>query len=206
MTDSAHSERRLISRRSLLIGGSGLLAAYAVGCGGDDEPNEPTASPSASGHRSRGARPSATPSPAPTPGVMRWQTARGVRRRFPPVARDHSLVIGRATSSCSADGTSGEPLGDLWTFDSAGERWLQHSGQTGSPGHVSVTMPSPMRSGKRHAHIRRASRWLLLQRRLGSRYQHRMASARSRRGPAQRYGAASAARRRRSTSRLARVH
>ena len=31
MTDPPRN-RRLISRRSLLIGGSGLLAAYAVGC------------------------------------------------------------------------------------------------------------------------------------------------------------------------------
>src|SRR3990172_4666005 len=65
-------DRKLTSRRSLLIGGSGLLAAYAVGCGDDENPASPTASPAASTTRAPSAATS-TPTLAPTPGVMRWR-------------------------------------------------------------------------------------------------------------------------------------
>src|SRR5688572_9086463 len=103
-----------MSRRQLLrgafIGGSGLLAAYAVGCGEDGEPSEQTASPAATATR---APATATATPAATPGVMRWRRIEASGTP-PSVRTDHSLVSDGRSLLLFGGRTNGEPVGDYW--------------------------------------------------------------------------------------------
>ena len=110
--------------RGALIGGSGLLAAYAVGCGDDDKPASPTASPAATA-----TRPPSTPSAAPaaTPGVMRWRRieAVGASGALPPVRRDHSLVTDGRTLFVFGGRNDSGTFGDLWHLDTQANEWVQ---------------------------------------------------------------------------------
>jgi Galactose oxidase, central domain len=135
---------RQISRRTFLIGGSGLLAAYAVGCGGDDEPSEPTASPAAT---ATGAPGTATASPEPTPGVLGWRRIEA--SGTPPSGRtDHSLVTDGRSLLLFGGRASGEPQGDYWTFDLTANGWLQPAvgqGPDARFGHNAVYDPARRR-------------------------------------------------------------
>ena len=122
-------DRRLISRRSLLIGGSGLLAAYAVGCGDDDKPASSTASPAATGTP---APTTATATPALTPGVLQWQRI-GVSGNLPSGRTDHSLASDGRTLILFGGRTNGAPLGDLWAYDLAAGTWLQITADVAPP-------------------------------------------------------------------------
>jgi Galactose oxidase, central domain/Kelch motif len=118
MTDGSR-DRRLISRRSLLIGGSGFLAAYIVGCGDDEEgAPEQTASPTTAATRTPAA---ATATPAPG---LRWRKLEPAGN-VPPARRDHSLVTdGRSLLLFGGRNDSGD-LGDFWTYEFSGDAWLQ---------------------------------------------------------------------------------
>jgi hypothetical protein len=118
MTGSSR-DHRLISRRALLTGGAGLLAAYALGCG-DDKPS-PIASPAATGTR---APPPGTATPASTPSVMRWRRIEASGQQ-PSGRRDHSLVTDGRTLLLFGGRTDGEILADYWTFDLEANSWLQ---------------------------------------------------------------------------------
>jgi hypothetical protein len=107
--------------RGAVVGGSGLLAAYIVGCGDDEEGGEETASPATVGTRTVAA--TATPA-ATDAGALRW-------RRLEPAGvapagrRDHSLVTdGRSLLLFGGRNDSGD-LGDYWTYDVAANSWLQ---------------------------------------------------------------------------------
>lgn len=122
------SDRRITRRRllrSALAGGSGLLAAYVVGCG-SEEPRitaTPAATPvPASGNATAGPTPTLTPSPTPT--TLRWDrldTAGAV----PPARRDHSMVTdGTSIFLFGGRGRTGE-LNDLWIYDLAAGVWTE---------------------------------------------------------------------------------
>jgi Galactose oxidase, central domain len=115
-------DQRLISRRSLLIGGSGLLAAYVVGCGDDDERGgEQTASPTSAATRTTDA--AATPT-ATDAGALRWRRIEAAGA-LPAGRRDHSLVTdGRSLLLFGGRNDSGD-LGDYWTYEVAANSWLQ---------------------------------------------------------------------------------
>ena len=140
MTRSSSEEKR-ISRRQLLrgalIGGSGLLAAYAVGCGDDDKPASPTASPAATTTR---APATGAPTPAPTPGVMRWRHIEA-SGNLPSGRTDHSLVSDGRSLYLFGGRTNGAALSDYWVYDIAAASWTEITGQGGPParfGHNAV--------------------------------------------------------------------
>jgi hypothetical protein len=113
---------RRISRRSLLAGGAGLLAAYAIGCGDDDEAGEPGASPSATAARTPTSVPT-TATPAVTPGTMRWRRIE-VSGDSPPARRDHSIVVDREYFLMTYGGRNDSgTLGDLWAYDLQKGSW-----------------------------------------------------------------------------------
>jgi len=108
---------RSISRRALLrsavIGSSGLLAAYVVGCGDGDGGQQPS--------------PTATATPSSTPTVS--PAALGWRRLSPagpppPARRDHSLVTNGQSLFLFA-GRGEEVLADLWSYDLLNGSWTQ---------------------------------------------------------------------------------
>ena len=120
--------RRRISRRHLLRSafttGSGLLAAYAVGCGSDDN-DEPTATPVGSDTPTATAAPETPTQPATTPGdqQLRWQMI-PVSGPAPSPRHDHSLVT-NGKSLFLFGGRNAAPLNDLWSFDLASRAWKQ---------------------------------------------------------------------------------
>jgi len=113
------SRRRFL--RGALVGGSGLLAAYVVGCGDDEGGGEQAASPTTDAvMRTVGA----TATPAPTAAVMSWRRLEPAGA-LPPGRRDHSLVTdGRSLLLFGGRDDSGD-LGDYWTYDLAADSWLQ---------------------------------------------------------------------------------
>src|SRR5688500_8174579 len=105
--------RRQLLRRAL-VGGSGLLAAYAVGCGGEDERSEPTASPEVT---ATGAPGTLTATPGPTSGVMRWRRIEATGA-LPPVRRDHSLITDGLKLVLVFGGRNDTgTLGDEWAYE-----------------------------------------------------------------------------------------
>lgn len=117
-----------ISRRALLrsavIGGSGLLAAYLVGCGDGGQPQPTaTASPTPTTTPPAGATLTATPTPAPA--ALRWRRL-SPSGTLPPPRRDHSLLSdGRRLFLFGGRGQ--EVLGDLWSYDIASGAWTEVS-------------------------------------------------------------------------------
>ena len=113
MRDPRLSRRAFL--RSTLLGGSGLAAAYLLGCS-DGEGNG--ASPSATAPLPSAV--SGTPEPS---GALAW-TARGASGTLPFPRRDHSLssdgerlyVFGGR-----GDGT----LGDFWRYDTSTDGWTE---------------------------------------------------------------------------------
>ena len=107
-----------ISRRALLrsaaLGGSGLLAAYLVGCGDGDE-----AGPAPTATAGVWQPPTATAAPA----VLRWRplTPSGA---LPPPRRDHSLVTD-GERLILFGGRGPNPLGDTWVYAIASNQWEQ---------------------------------------------------------------------------------
>lgn len=116
---SGISRRQLL--RGALVGGSGLLAAYVVGCGDDEEkPGEQTASPA------RTPQPTRAATAAPTQAAMRWRKIEPLGA-VPAGRRDHSLVTdGRSLLLFGGRNDSGT-LGDYWTYDLEANAWLQQA-------------------------------------------------------------------------------
>ncbi len=117
------SSRRL-SRRALIrnaaLGGSGLLAAYLLGCG-DGETARPAST--ATAPATSPAAPATTAPSATAPAALRWRplSPAGV---LPPPRRDHSLVSdGRRLFLFG--GRQQQELGDLWTYDLAAATWTE---------------------------------------------------------------------------------
>ncbi len=137
--DTARGRR--LSRRAFLrstaLGGSGLLAAYLLGCGDDGGEPSPTATTAA---------PTATSSAPPAteaPLSFTWRRL-GASGRQPAPRRDHSLVAASFVSGpglllFGGRGPEGT-MRDLWRYDFAAEAWTQ-SGAAGPParfGHNAV--------------------------------------------------------------------
>ncbi|MCH8814636.1 MAG: hypothetical protein IH957_05975 [Chloroflexi bacterium] len=123
-SDQRITRRRLL--RSAVVGGSGLLAAYLVGCGGDEEPRvnaTPAVTPTLAGPGvTGGSTPALTASPIPT--TLRWDRL-DIAGAAPPPRRDHSLVTdGTSIFLFGGRGASGE-LNDLWTYDLASGVWTE---------------------------------------------------------------------------------
>ena len=119
------AEKKL-SRRSLLrgafVGGSGLLTAYVVGCGGGDDGDgaQESASPTeAEGSGTASATPEATAA-----SLVGWQKV--VASGSPPrERRDHSLVTDGNTLFLFGGRSGDEALGDLWAYDLASGSWRE---------------------------------------------------------------------------------
>jgi len=112
------SRRRLL--RGALTAGSGLLAAYVVGCG-DGDKDEPSATPETTVIAT--AKPATPTQPAPTANdvVLHWQQL-PASGPVPPPRHDHSLVTD-GKSLFLFGGRSSAPLADLWSFDLASGAW-----------------------------------------------------------------------------------
>lgn len=121
------------------MGGSGLLAAYFLGCS-DGDGGQPARIATAT-------QPGSTPEEAtPTPAVSRWRllSAAGA---LPAIRRDHSLVTdGERLYVFGGRGPG--PFADLWIYDIAANAWAQ-SGAPGGPasrfGHNAVWDPAASR-------------------------------------------------------------
>ncbi len=115
--------KRTLSRREVLrtalFGGSGLLAAYAVGCrDGDSKRLGPdTASPSGS------PTDTGTAAPIVTAAAPQWRKITSTTEG-PSPRRDHSLVTDGERLYVFG-GRNAETLRDLWAFDLKGLGWSQ---------------------------------------------------------------------------------
>lgn len=104
-----------------MVGGAGLLAAYAAGCNnrsGSQLTPAPTRLPAPTQE--------VTPAPVPTESPLarpRWRalTSSGLQ---PPPRRDHSLVAD-GQRLFAFGGRSSGPLGDLWAFDTNEGAWTE---------------------------------------------------------------------------------
>lgn len=136
MTDERVSRRQLL--RTALLGSSGLLAAYAVGCGGDG--SGPTATGAATASMS--PEPSSpTPAPSPTaarPSALAWRQL--TSESAPPARRDHSLVTDGQHLYLFGGRSGAGTLGDTWTYNIATNAWRQLDANGPVPrfGHNSV--------------------------------------------------------------------
>lgn len=133
MTESKHrlTRRRLL--RSTFVGGSGLLTAYLVGCGSDEEPRV-TATLGATLTLAPGTTnaPTPIPTPSPTPSVLQWDRIE-TPGAAPSPRRDHSMVSdGNAIYVFGGRGPSGD-LSDLWAFDLATGSWREIQSDNAPP-------------------------------------------------------------------------
>src|SRR3990172_5203051 len=120
--DKRLSRRRLL--RGAWVGGSGLLAAYVVGCGdGDGDGALESASPTATAEQTDVA----TPIPEATaPNILRWGELDPSGER-PPARHDHSLVTDGRSLFLFGGRSGDEELGDLWSFDTEAGTWNELS-------------------------------------------------------------------------------
>ncbi|MBI2913562.1 MAG: hypothetical protein HYY03_06545 [Chloroflexi bacterium] len=126
---------RRLSRRTLLrsaaLGGSGLLAAYLVGCGGDGEEAVSRATATGSITPSPRATSTSTPAPTATAAVLRWRPL-SPSGPLPPARRDHSLTTnGRLLYLFGGRGA--DTLSDLWSYDPATNAWSEVASTDGPP-------------------------------------------------------------------------
>ena len=156
--DKSYLGNKAVSRRTLLRSGltlaAGLAAAYAVGCGDDDESAPASTTSAQSG--------TAVPTPAPTsapaaptssatppvaaPMAPGWRQI-AAAGTLPSARHDHSLVADAAGSRVYLFGgrTGGETLGDLWVYDLEAATWSQLAAGGGPAarfGHNAILDPS----------------------------------------------------------------
>lgn len=134
--DTRLSRRRLL--RGALVGGSGLLAAYVVGCGdGDGDGSQGSASSSATAEETDVA----TPIPEATAAdILRWGELDPSGER-PSARHDHSLVTDGRSLFLFGGRSGDKELGDLWSFDTEAGTWNELSSAGGPParfGHNAV--------------------------------------------------------------------
>jgi hypothetical protein len=122
MRETGETPPRLSRRvllRSALANGSGLIAAYAVGCGdGEDGATAPTAT---------GVATAPGPTATAAPGALRWRRIEALGSgsnsdEFPPPRRDHSLVSDGERLYLFG-GRDTTPLSDLWEYRIADNQW-----------------------------------------------------------------------------------
>lgn len=122
------SRRRLLSTAAL--GGSGLLAAYVLGCA-DGSEAEPTAT-AASTQPPPSPTVATPPAPSPTARPLRWRRLAPLGSRRPPPRRDHSFVSDHSRLYLFG-GRDGETLGDLWMYDFRSNVWFDLTPENGPP-------------------------------------------------------------------------
>jgi len=127
---------RRLSRRDFLrataAGVVGLAGAQLLGCSDGDGPPSPTATapvpPTATG--------------GPTAGALGWRQL-APAGTLPPSRRDHSLVADGERLYLFGGRSGGEPLGDVWVYDMAGNDWAEINapGPAARFGHNGVWAP-----------------------------------------------------------------
>jgi hypothetical protein len=114
-----------LSRRAFLrataIGGGGLLAAYAVGCGDGDGGAAPTATGAAT-------EPAATPTKQPGASTLRWRRLEPAGE-LPTPRRDHTLVTD-GERLVLFGGRDPSPLDDTWIYSIASNQWERSAADT----------------------------------------------------------------------------
>jgi hypothetical protein len=153
MTDQHRRVTRRALLRSAAVGGAGLMAAAAVGCG-DDEGAAPSVTPTAIGSPSPSPAqtPAATAGATPTPATiaLRWEQV-SPGGLLPSPRRDHSLVSTGRTLYLFGGRNGGDNYADLWTFDPASGAWTE----------LPAAGPPPGRFGHNAAYVEKRSEMLV---------------------------------------------